>query len=367
MRLITLLAFALFFSLSTPSWAQDDLPVYKIADVMVEVGSGSAAMARDSAIIQAQRAAFATLMERLGAKLTAEDKPTDDLIASLVQAIDVQKEHAAGMRYTGTFTIQFKPEATRGYLAKRNVAFTETQALPVLVLPILRNGTRDTLWEETTPWHQAWATEARNAGLVPILMPAGDIEDASKITAAEALGGKLESLQALMQKYGADGVIVPVLAANLETPDPKTTSQINVLRFDARGNTLDPLQTTLQAIPSTKVMPDILTNAVKQIMGQVERSWRQSNKAPSGPAVFLPVDVAVPSLALWNQIRNKIKHTPNVADARIITMTRGLVHAEIEFRGDIPSLQSSLASQGLALRQVETGGWELSKNEETPQ
>ena len=357
MQLIKLLFLCLLF-MAPAAMAQEDLAVYKVTDVIVDVTSGSASLARDSAMIQAQRASYGMLLERLGATGSAA-KASDDVIASLVQAMDVQKEHAAGVRYLGTFSVQFKPDAVRNFLSGKGVTFVEARARPMVVLPILRSNGRDTMWEDMTPWHEAWANAAKNAGLVPMLMPQGDLDDIAKIGAPEALGGKQENILAIMQKYEASGVVVPLLQADLAAPDGKKEAVVDVLRFDETGKPLDTIHFSLPPLTSPKAVPDILSNGARQIIGQVERGWRQSKEAPSGPANFLPVDVAVPTLAAWTQIRNRMKQVSAVAGSHIITMTRGLVHAEIEFRGDLPTLQKTMAEKGLFLEQGPAGGWEL--------
>lgn len=364
MRLLSLLALALLF-LASPVRAEDETPIYRVADVIVDVTSGNASLARDMAIVQAQKQAFMQLMERLGA--SGPLNMGNDDMAAFVQSLEIQKEHAAGVRYLGTFTVQFKPDVVRNYLTQKGVTFVEARPQPVLVLPILRSKGKDILWEDTTPWHVAWADTAKKAGLVPIIMPQADLDDIAKIGAAEALAGTGANLQAMMQKYQASAIIVALLEADLDLPEGKSEAVVTVTRYDFDAKPLEPLHFNLPKLSSPKAVNETLTKGVYQVIAQVERSWRQSNKAPSGPSAFLPVDVVVPTLASWTQIRNKLKNVPVVAGAHVVTMTRGLVHAEIEYRGELPVLQSALLEQGLTLGQNQDGGWELADSQEDNQ
>ncbi len=357
MRLLSFLVFSLIF-LAFPAFAQEAAPLYRVADVIVDVTSGNASLARDTAIVQAQKQAFMQLMERLGAS-NPVNLGSDD-IAAFVQSLEVQKEHAAGMRYMGTFTVQFKPDLVRNYLNQKGVTFVEAQPQPVVVLPILRSKGHDVLWEDTTAWHAAWAEKARNAGLVPLIMPQADLDDIAKIGAAEAVAGTGSNLQAIMQKYQASGVIVPLLQADLDLPEGKSEAVIDVYRYDADAKPLEPIHVKLPTITSAKGISDALTRGVALAAAHVERGWKQSNKAPSGASAFLPVDVAVPTLAAWAQIRNKMKNVPSIAGSHVVTMTRGLVHAEIEYRGEFSALQTAMNEQGLTLVQNQAGAWELS-------
>lgn len=162
-----------------------------------------------------------------------------------------------------------------------------------------------------------------------------------------------------MQKYGASGVIVALLQADLDLPEGKSEAKVDVLRYDFDAKPLPPLNIKLPNLSATKSVDEALTKGVYQVIGQVERGWKQSNQVPSGPSNFLPVDVAVPTLVEWTKIRNKMKGIPSVAGAHVVTMTRGLVHAEIEFRGDVSELQTAMGERGLTLSQNVDGGWEL--------
>lgn len=357
MRLPILFILSLLL-LASPAQAEPDAAVYSVADVMVDVTSGNAALARELAIVQAQRHAFDQLMERLGAKGDIGKVP-NEAIASFVQALEIQKEHAAGIRYTGTFAIQFKPDAVRNFLSERKITFVEARSSPVVVLPILRSKGRDILWEEVTPWHTAWMEAAKRAGLVPMIVPQSDIEDVAKIGAPEALSGKMENIQAMMQKYEATGVVVAVLQTDFDVTDIRIESIVDYFRYDGLGKVGEPVRLTIPPYASTKAIPEALDKVVRQIMGQMERGWRQSNQAPTGPTSFLPINVEVATLAEWAQIRNKMKTVTPIAGAHVVTMTRGNVHAEIEFRGEVSGLVQAMAEKGLFLEQGISGAWEL--------
>lgn len=358
MRLHILFVIGLFLALCAPVRAEADMAVYQVADIIVDVTSGNASIARDLAIVQAQRQAFGVLMERLGAK-DQVGKTGDDQIASLVQALEIQKEHAAGVRYNATYAIQFKPDAVRNFLSHKNISYVEVRSSPLVVLPVVRSKGRNILWEEVTPWHTAWLDAAKRAGLVPVIVPQAEADDVAKVGAEEALAGKAENLQQIMRKYEATGVLVAVFTGDFDVIDGKTETTLDLYRYDMNGKAGETSQSKIPAFTSAKAIPEALDVVVRRTIGQLERGYRQSNKAPTGPTSFLPVDVAVPTLSAWSQIRNKLRNVSSVADAHVVTMTRGLVHAEIEFRGEILAMQQAMAQQGLILEQNVGGGWDL--------
>jgi hypothetical protein len=347
-----------------PARAQDndDAATYRITDVGVDVTADSAAHARDQAILQAQRTAFDELTARLGIEGKAP-KPDDDALAGLVQAFEVQDEHISALRYIGTMTVQFKPAATRAYLGKSGSAFSEIRSRPLVILPLVNKDGRAILWEEGTPWHAAWDDAQKQTGLVPLVVPAGDLDDIAVIGAADALAGKTEALQALMKKYQAGGAVVATLNLPQDPPDPKQALRVDVTRYDGAGKGGDPVHFTLPPIgdkgsADAKAYAAVLADGVRQVRSEIEKNWRQASKNLKGPAEHLPVLVPIDSLAQWNAIKTKLGSVFGVTRVNVIALARDAAHIELEFHGDVPSLQSALTDQSLTLEQT-PNGWVL--------
>jgi len=85
---------------------------YTVTDVNADVTADTSAHARDQALMQAERTAYAQLCARLNQSECAA-KMSDDAIGALVQSFEVQSEHLSAVRYIGVFTISFKPAAVQ--------------------------------------------------------------------------------------------------------------------------------------------------------------------------------------------------------------------------------------------------------------
>lgn len=382
MRLMKFLILGVFLTVS-PALAQDDVALYRVTDVAIDVSAKSAADARDQAIMQAQKQALGQLLSRLGVsgKVT---QVKDDTVASLVKAFEVQKENATGQRYKGLFTVQFKPDAVRKYLDQGGMAYSEERSSPVVVLPLTSVKNRNTLWEDRTAWRDAWDDGAKASVLVPVLLPPGDLEDIAKISTAEAMAGKADSLQSLIHKYEAGGAVVAIFRAEEDGKEAPIQGKLDVRVYEQDGSVQRSFEVNLD--PKTaKSLRDELAQGVKQIIKGLEESWREAQNTPketAEPAIpqalpsvevrdealprvspsvpsYLPINVPVPTLAAWAQIRNKMARAAPVMATNVISMTRGLVHAEVQFRGDLGELQAALAEQGLMMDVGPEGGWEI--------
>jgi hypothetical protein len=380
MRLLHILFIVLGVGLLTlPVLAQSsDSGVYEITDVATDITAESAVHARDQAVKQGQRAAFEQLLQRLGADPALGAKLGDDDIAALVQSFEVQNERSSPVRYIGIFTVQFRPSAVRSFLAGRNAAYFDTASAPVLILPVTLTAGHPILWEETTPWRQAWDSIAHGGGLVPIILPSGALDDIALLSTEEAMDGKPDSLAGLINKYQAGGALVAVLDGDLSKPG--STLTVDMRRYDANGTSLSTTSVILSVPTDKKDLDALLPQAAKQVREQLEADWRQQQQgqAPvaanptegavpdNGAVAHLPVNVPIATLAEWEQIRQKLEHVPNVRHADIITLARGMTSIEIEFNGDIAQLQSALTAQGLILSQdTSNGTWLLQPNTPT--
>ena len=369
MRHVKFLVLALVFA-ALPAWAQEgDGAVYQVQDVAVDVTADSATHARDRAILQAQSDAFKQLLGRLGADEGLAAKQDDAALAALVQGFEVQEEHVSSVRYIGTFTVQFKPNAVRGVLGKKGVVFDETRSPPVLVLPVVNASGRSVLWEDSTKWRSAWESAARHAGIVPVVAAAGDLDDIKLLSTAEALSGKTEGLAALMQKYRAGSVLVAVLNADLEHPDAKQDIRLDLVHYDATGKVAgDSEHLLLAPAGDAKAMAAALDSGVKQARGDLDQGWKMRTRpqapaavqAQMGPLAHLPVVVPIATLADWARIKARLGSVGAVSKIDVITLSRGTANIEVEFHGDIPQLQTEIAQQGLALEQAGgVGAWTL--------
>lgn len=357
----------------TPAWAQADLALYRVQDVTAVMTAPSAAQARDEAIIQAQHQALAALVTRLGVE-GAADGLDDETVGALVQAFELQKEHASAGRYVGTFTIQFRPMSVRALLDKKGMDYTATQSHPVVILPVLRTSEKNVLWEESTIWHDAWQTVAKKTNLVPIIVPSGDLTDIATISTREALSGDSERLKRIVQKYEASGVVVAVLTANFDVAGELEKGEIEATRYDMGGKETEPfmLMLTKDAMvapevelgearePAPKTI-EVLTVGAQKVIDDMTNNWKQKTREmlAMGPVLVMPVTVRVPTLGEWTRIKHILSQIPTIVRTNVVTMTRGLVHIELAFKSDIPSLKEELEAYNLELDEDEPGKWEL--------
>ncbi len=339
----------LLFAMPAQAQEGDDATLYQVSDVAVDVTADSAAHARDQAVMKAQHQAFGQLLARLGADSALEQKLDDDSLAAMVQAFEVQNEKSSAVRYIGAFTVRFKPAAVRAFLDKRGAVIADVRSTPAVVLPVMNTGSRPVLWEERTPWRAAWESAVGKGGLVPIIVPSGDLNDIAMISGAEAVSGKAEALRNLMAKYQASMAIVAVLNADPDKIDPKQPVKIDIHRYDIEGKSSETASMDLAPVADAKALTAAMPESVKQARATIESTSKQVASAPKGSLGHLPASVPIDSLAVWNDIKTKLNGVNGIARTNVVALKRGMADIELEFYGDIPQLQAALAGKSLHL------------------
>lgn len=373
-QLIFSLVFALFLSVFSAK-AQDATPpnasVYTVSDVAVDVTADSAAKARDQAMAEGQRTAFAQLLERLGVSPSVGAKLNSDDLSTLVQNFEVQNERASSVRYIGALTVHFRPLAVRNFLASRNESFSDAPGKPVIILPIVKNGSITTLWEEPTRWMKLWNDAAKNGGIVPLIIPSGSPDDKNLLATSDAVLGKVEPVKSLIDKYQADGLIVAILNGS---PDNPAAGFVIDLQHFANGfdDGSDIEHITLIGAPDKNAVDGILMQGIRQIRQKIEKDEKQElqkheTEQPAqqtwpdeaAPAK-LPVTVQFTTLAEWADIQRRLLATPGVRRVDIVSVGRGATEIELGFAGKPEDIQMAAAEHNLRLTQdVLSGQWML--------
>ena len=192
--------------LALPAAAED---IFTIRNIRVDATAGNAAEARKAALASGHLQAMQRLLSRLVLREDLGLLPplSAEQVVELVYNFGVDDERTSSVRYLARLTFQFNPASVRDYLRARGVRFADARGRPVLLLPVFGAANQAVLWEDPNPWRNAWAARDNRGGLVPILVPLGDLSDISAAASRDALNPSNPRLQPLAERYGAKEVI----------------------------------------------------------------------------------------------------------------------------------------------------------------
>ncbi|EWY39982.1 hypothetical protein N825_03035 [Skermanella stibiiresistens SB22] len=343
---IVLLAF------SSPLRAQEASDIYTVKDVEIDVTADNAAAARDRAITEAQRKAFGTLYGRLSPDQAGRPPELSDIeVARLVQDFEVQRERSSAVRYLATLTVRFRPANVRTLLQNKGASYVEVRSKPVLVLPVYQpTGGGPILWEDRTAWRAAWENFPPPQGMVPIVVPYGELSDIADVSAANAIDGSASGFTSIAERYQAGDVLVAVLGVRGAEPDPSQPNTVKLTRYGAEGGRRTD-SVTIPAAPGQSV-DAYLAGGVAAVIRNLEDKWRQANTVAAGPEQVMQVAVPIARLEDWVQTKRRLAQVPTVSRTDLLSLTRGAARVELAYRGSPDVLRNALAQQDLELTEA---------------
>ena len=330
--------------------------IFAVQGVDVDVTSTDATTAKNQALMDVQVKGFFQLVERLGSpelltELQARLKPED--IAPYLRSLSIEQETSAPGRYIGKFTVRFLPDRIKKLFGGYGIKIPERQADPIVVLPIWRGTDGNKLWEDNI-WRKAWLDLKGEQGIVPIIIPLGDLEDTETLTVDDALKADPIKLEAIRKRYGAPSLLVaqaqPMENGGLHVYITGETRLGNV-EFNKIYKPEDGLvQSAAPAVIATfqTALVENYKESVVQMAAAAaaEQAAKDANRSQS-----MPVSVPFSSPREWNAIRSRILTTPNVIGVDLNTLSGEGAVIRLMFTRTVPELQDNMQRVGLMLSQ----------------
>ncbi|MCP5368736.1 MAG: DUF2066 domain-containing protein [Hyphomicrobiales bacterium] len=344
-----------------PAAAEDG--VYEVRGVAVDVTADTAAAARAQALARGEQEAFRRLLQRL---TMSQDHPslpalTRAEVEPYLQDFSVAEEKSSSVRYLASLDYRFKRDRVRQLLIDHGLLFAETPSKPLLVLPVLESTGGDTtaeagrdptrpmlLWDDPNPWRQAWGLLPRDPGLVPLMLPDGDLDDIAAISAEQAVDGDVARLAAIGERYGA-GVVLVAYAALNRGGAAGAGARLEV--YITRYGTVEPGHTETLTFDEE---PDegadaLLARAARAIARGVEDDWKRNNVVQAGAPSVLAVTIPITSLADWITVRGTLARVPILRKVDLVLLARDRARVNLHYQGQLDQLTVALEQIDLTL------------------
>ena len=342
-----------FISLSAQSY--EDL--FVVEDIKVDVTADNSVMAQNQAFEKAQVQAFETLSGRMLMDSQSQNfqTPSALMISSLVKDYEVTDEQISAVRYIGTYKFRFRENAVKDFFSGSGVQYTDTKSRPLLVLPVLQKGTRNSLWSEDNVWMQAWSRTKLSAGLVPVEVPIGDLMDIEDIDENSPLNYEQRKLSRMLARYNADEVAIMIavpdqMLSGIQGADAiaKGALRIAIYRTDrARAEHVKDIN--VQANGSESVAA-LYSRAVKFAHQALQKDWKTKAINHASQGQKYSVRTHYKTLREWNQIQKKLKNTPGLSDISVSSMKKTNAMVRFHFKGDEAYLRDVLRRSNFSLQ-----------------
>jgi hypothetical protein len=206
------------------------------------------------------------------------------------------------------------------------------------------------LWDETNPWRPVLAQTAVSRGLFPVAVPLGDLEDVTQAPAERALDLDAAAMDALLQRYGADSVVVAE-AVNA----PGQGVRVTLSRYPR------PMPSSLAHLDSP--VSDDLDAALGDLAAHAVLSVARAGKPQAGSPIIgsydqLAILVPVKGIADWVRVDRTLRALPGVRGVVLRASRPDVVQAAIQYSGDPEALRQAIGRVGFQVTQRE-GYWEV--------
>jgi hypothetical protein len=325
--------------------AAQEASLFTVTNLHVDATGASSTEALNAAIAQGRAKAFQVIYRRLTRQSDWGRQPALDVAAllRLSRGYNIANERRSTTRYVADVTYMFNPEAVARLLRTSGIAFSQTQARRILVIPMSPGVNHG-------PWAAALAAPALRDGQVPftLLGPEDDAALASLNFDAAGWGD--------VAAVAAKNKVSEVALAQAIYANGKMTVSIRRL-----GASEQPAKTSAD-VPMTGTVGTIYPVAAQAAMRAIEDLWKTRSAIDFSQRGRLTVDVRIASLEQWGEIQTALARTSNVTGATVTAMTTGYARMNLTYQGEIEQLREALSGAGVSLNKDRGGQWMLASS-----
>lgn len=355
--------------------AQD---LYEVTNVTVDESAANEVEAKQIGVVNAKRAAFARLLQRLTLppepsvpdpvtgevpQTTAAPPPVpeNDRLEFMIRDVSFVEEKFGGGRYLANLTVRFQASAVNQYLQRSGTAYLGSPSPLAVILPVFRDQSGDQLWSDTNPWLDAWWRLEGKGAVVPYTVPLGDLTDIGAVDAERAVTVDAPSINAIAAQYGAGAVLMPIASltsdggvqVTLSTfgagwPGTPTVLTFNQIELATKAVELLAAEEDQNSDPNAQESQ--LFAAVALTMEAMESRWKTENILRfDQEAASITAMVDLTNLQEWLAIKAALDRTAPIKEWRLSELSVSRAVVEIDYIGDQDRLNRELARVALGL------------------
>jgi hypothetical protein len=235
----------------------------------------------------------------------------------------------------------FNPEAVARTLRAAQIAFSQTTAKRILVIPMSPGVGHG-------PWAQALMAPAFRDGQVPFTVSGA--EDDASLAAMNLDAATWNDVSAVAAKNRVTEVaLVQALYAN-----GKMT--VNIRRL---GLGEQPVKTSLD-VPLLQTVGTTYPAAAQAAVRAIEDLWKTRSAIDFSQRGRITADVRISSLAQWGEIQTSLGSVGNVTGVTVTAMNMGYARINLAYMGGIDQLREAIGGAGLSLTN-RGGQWMLAR------
>ena len=341
--------------------------IFTVARVPVQATAPSAERARLIAQDRGRAQAFQILLQRL---TPSEDwpylpRPPLSELLNMQVGFEVENERfstaAEENLYIADITYAFRRDHVRPLLRSEGIAFSESQAAAVLVLPVFDRGNQRMLWEADNPWAAAWEDTDLSHELVPFFLPRGDLADLTTVPVNDVVAGNWDALEFLANRYGVEHIIV-AHGVLLEEDDGTTFyARLTELSANGSGQVRDTQisgTATVDDLTGAVDLGDMGPRAISILSGRFQQNWKTQTLVSYDVQHRLQATAFFGGLTDWVHIRDAFEDSATVTEYDAHALSSNGAEVAVSFVGTTEQLMITLDQRGVTLS-GDRGYWDI--------
>lgn len=317
----------------------------------------NAVEARSKALKSAEKRGFTAIIKK-----KAPDRALEILkdyegynIERYVLGYRAEKEVVTNTSYRATIIMDFDDTFIDSVTMQSGSTTNQFGAKPVntkaiLVIPILR-GTKDTaLWDERNIWRDYVNRAVLEIGRGRYVVAYGDSSDKLTVNSDTIMNANYNRLRPLLQRYGADRVLIATLYDTGLDDLTLTLREITSKRDDFET----------KRIPISKEIsrPENVNKVARQMLvDHRDKAIIDLDPEQAAETMIHQINAFMPygGPQSWNDLRKRMEFVPMVEAMQVIGAGRDGLKVSITFKGRPEKFGAALKSQNIeALQQDET-------------
>ncbi|HSM94510.1 MAG TPA: DUF2066 domain-containing protein [Rhizomicrobium sp.] len=332
------LAFLALAPLSPAAAAPAD--PFTVNNIPVDATAASAVEAQNIAINSGKARAWQMVLRRLLkpediAKVPALD---DVALTRLIASYLPQNVKRSTTRYVASMTYAFNPAAVRHLLRSVNIAYSDAQTHPILILALSPR------WAGRSPWAAAWATPLYSHAALPLVLPYGDALDQGTLANTDMNSTTWQDVEPSASRVKAEEAVI----AQLNVAGGQTIVKLKRLGLGASPPIPD------VTVPGTP--PGNLKAVAAATAAAITSYWKTRTAIDYSKRARLTADVTIDSLSQWGTLLSRLGAIPTLTDVAVNAMDTGMARLSLTYVGTADQLRDSLAQQKVDLTQKSAGG-----------
>src|SRR5215475_2760877 len=314
-----------------PAVAQDN-SLYTVSNVHVDATGASTTEALNAAVAQGRARAFQMVYRRLTRQADWARQPVLDTagLLRISRGYNIANERRSTTRYVADVTYMFNPEGVARLLRSAQIAFSQTQARRILVIPMSPGVSHG-------PWSQALMAPAFRDSLVPFTVSGPEDDAALAQLNFETAGWNEVAAVAAKNHVNEVGLVQTVYANGKMT--------VNIRRL---GASEQPVKTSVE-VPMLQTVGTTYPSAAQAAVRAIEDLWKTRSVIDISQRGKLTADVRIASLAQWGEIQTALGQISNVTGVTVTAMSVNYARINLGYQGGIDQLREAVGGAGLSL------------------